>query len=89
MDKKLETLRKEIDHIDKELLELLAKRMAVVAKVGALKKEKHASIIDEKRYEELLQSKAMFAEKIGLSKEFIRQIYALIHDYAVELQKKI
>ena len=45
----LETLRKEIDEIDKQLAVLIEKRLEIVTKVGAYKKENNIPIQDIKR----------------------------------------
>ena len=45
----LETLRKEIDEIDKQLAVLIEKRLEIVTKVGAYKKEHNIPIQDIKR----------------------------------------
>ena len=45
----LETLRKEIDEIDTQLAVLIEKRLEIVTKVGAYKKENNIPIQDIKR----------------------------------------
>jgi chorismate mutase / prephenate dehydratase len=69
-DEKLEKLRQEIDAIDSEMLELLAKRIAVVEKVGEYKaKENQAgrSIIRPGREAKMIRKVSQFKpkEKVG------------------------
>lgn len=87
--KTLEELRKEIDAIDHELVELLAKRMHVVDEVGKVKKELQIEPLDTNRWQEVLESKLAMARELGLSEEFVKKIYDFIHEHALELEKKV
>jgi chorismate mutase len=88
MNKTLEELRKEIDSLDHELVEVLAKRMTAVKKVGELKDMQGLPIMDEKRRQELLEKVGSKAEALAISKSFIEKLFSIIHDHAVEVQKK-
>lgn len=52
----LETFRKEIDEIDKQLAVLIEKRLEIVTKVGAYKKENNIPIQDIKRDKEVINN---------------------------------
>lgn len=54
-DPDIDVLRKQIDTIDRKLLELLAKRLLVVHQVGDHKREKGLKVYDPAREEALLQ----------------------------------
>ncbi len=86
MQTPLENWRKEIDVLDKQLLELLAKRIAVVTEIGKYKKAHNIPPLDEKRWQEVLASKITQAKLLHLSKDFIINIYTLIHTYALEIE---
>ena len=51
---KLELLRKEIDDIDMQLVELFEKRMETVLKVGEYKAKKNLPILSKSREEEVI-----------------------------------
>lgn len=87
--KTLGELRKEIDEIDDELLQILAKRVNTVKQVGELKAAQGLPALDEKRYEELLKTIKEKAKNHSLSEDFVEKLFRTIHDYAVELEKKI
>ena len=84
MAKSLEDLRKQIDHIDNDLIDLLNKRMEVIREVGHLKNatnspiyrpEREKSIIDRlhKHHEGLLNKsaiEAIFLEIFAISRNF-------------------
>lgn len=89
MANQLENLRKEIDKIDERILELLGKRNKIAKKIGEIKKENNKSILDKKRWGDLLEKNLIKAEKLGLSKTFIKDLFKLIHQNSLKLQKDI
>ncbi len=57
----LNTLRNEIDAIDRQLVELFRQRMDVTAQVGAYKREQGIPVLDQERERQVLQSKGELA----------------------------
>ncbi|MDR3150147.1 MAG: chorismate mutase [Candidatus Peribacteria bacterium] len=47
--------RKQIDEIDEQLLDLFADRFAIVSEIRELKKQTNAPVLDEKRWNEILE----------------------------------
>ena len=86
-ENKLENLRKEIDIVDNKIVELFAKRFEIVKQIGVLKKENKIDIVDNKRFQKVLEKVKNLAEKNGISKKFIHEIYEKIHDYSCDLEK--
>ncbi len=84
----LEQLRAEIDAADAKILDALAERMAVVQRVGKLKKENNLPPLDPKRWEQVLQSKIALAGEKGLSEDLIKDIYERIHKEALEIEDR-
>lgn len=82
----LTQLREQIDGIDNELLQLLARRMAVSRQIGELKKREGMHIVQPDRYNELMQRRAAAAEAAGLDSSFARTILAAIHEESVRQQ---
>lgn len=58
----LDTIRKEIDHVDQELVALLEKRMQLVNQVVAYKKATGKPILDTSREDAVLQKAASRVE---------------------------
>jgi chorismate mutase len=85
----LDKYRKQIDKIDKKIIDYLAKRYQVVKKVGEFKKKKALKPFDKKRFQEVLKTRISFAEEKGLPKELIKKIYQIIHQFSLEIEKKI
>jgi chorismate mutase len=88
MQKTLDDLRKEIDEIDQQILEILVKRVDVVKQIGELKNEHNMPVVDEERREKVLELITQRAKIFHLSEDFVKKLFKEIHDHAVELQKK-
>lgn len=88
MSQTLQSLRKEIDDVDEELLHVLAKRMKIVEKIGRFKELNGIPPLDEKRWKELLESIVEKGEELKLPKQFLVKIFTQIHIYALEKEKE-
>lgn len=85
----LTELRAQIDKIDDELLELLARRMRVSRDIGQYKKEHDMPILQTRRYEELLARRAEQAVYLGMDREFMRSVLQAIHEESVRQQMEV
>jgi monofunctional chorismate mutase len=69
----IQELRKEIDKIDDEIIDLLKRRLEIARKIGKIKKERHLPVLDKEREKEVLERAGMFQDVfkgiIGLSKK--------------------
>lgn len=82
----LEDLRRKIDRLDDELLELLAKRMEVAREIGRYKKEHNLPVVQTARYRDLMERRVADGEKLAMSADFVRAILASIHEESVKQQ---
>lgn len=87
--KTLQDYRKQIDEIDDALIPLLARRFAIVKKVGRLKTDEGLEIVQTARVEEVKDRAADIAAEYGFDPEFTRRLYQLIIDYAHDVEGKI
>ncbi len=85
----LEVFRSEIDSIDTEIMDALAKRISVVEKIAQHKKDKNLSILQMNRWEALLNEKIGLGQRMGLEADFIKKIYQEIHINSIKTQKAI
>ena len=85
----LSLLRQQIDRINDELLELLARRMRITCEIGQYKKEHHMPVIQQTRYNDLMERLVKNGEVLGMSEDFIRTILAAIHEESVRQQLDI
>lgn len=74
----LDGLRAQIDQVDGEILQLLAKRMAIVTEVAQAKREEGSGVRDATREKAILDSRRERASALGLSPEFVESLYRLI-----------
>lgn len=70
----LNHLRDQIDAVDKQILDLLAQRLALVEKVGEVKSEHGLPIYAPDREAAMLASRRQEAEKIGVPPQLIEDI---------------
>lgn len=82
----LDALRSDIDHIDSELLDLLAKRMEVSKKIGEYKKEHNMMVVQLGRHDKIMKDRTETGEKLGLPKPFVGKIMSAIHEESVKRQ---
>lgn len=82
----LPTLRQQIDECDAELIAVLARRMQLVKQVGEYKKHHQLPPLDETRWQQVQQKQQTKAAKLGLATTFTRDVFELIHTYALTLE---
>lgn len=85
----LSILRRQIDELDNNLLELLAHRMRVSKEIGQYKKEHNMPILQEQRYDEILSKRISQAEQMGMDGEFMKTVLVAIHEESVRHQMEI
>ena len=85
----LNTYRTQIDVIDNKLVEMMGKRMKIADSIGTLKKRNNVAILQNKRWNEILDKMIMEGEDNDLSEEFMLHIYKAIHLESINHQKKI
>lgn len=85
----LSELRNEIDVLDKNLIQILADRMSVSAKIGEIKKKNRMHVIQPERYSRLLSGRVDEGVALGLDREFLSSIFAAIHSESVRSQLDI
>ena len=85
----LRMLRSQIDELDNNLMELLARRLKVCREIGTFKKEHNMTVLQAGRYNEILQKRGAQASLCGMDAEFAARIFELIHEESVRQQLKI
>ena len=85
----LAELRKQIDEIDMELTEMLAKRMRVAREIGIYKKEHEMAILQTQRYDEIINKRVEAGSAMEMDGEFMKVVFEAIHAESVRQQMKI
>ncbi|MCF6212933.1 MAG: bifunctional 3-deoxy-7-phosphoheptulonate synthase/chorismate mutase type II [Flavobacteriaceae bacterium] len=86
---KLTEFRTQINFLDNQLIELLSDRMKVADKIGEVKKERNVAVLQNKRWGEIIEKMLAKSTGSGLSKEFINNIFKVIHQESIEHQEII
>ena len=82
----LQNYRKEIDVIDDELLNLIAKRMNISEKIGNFKKEHKVTVLQMDRWEQVLEDHINKGVNLGLNDESVKDIFEIIHKDSIDRQ---
>jgi chorismate mutase len=85
----LEKHRQQINQLDDELMLLLSQRMKVAEKIGQYKKENNITILQTKRWNEILERACKKGDKMGLSKEFVTKYLDAVHMESINHQNKV
>ena len=85
----LEKMRQQINQLDDELMQLLGQRMKIADKIGRYKKENNITILQTRRWNDILERAVKKAEKFGLSKEFITKYFDAVHMESINHQNKV
>lgn len=85
-DPVLAALRSEIDDIDDELLQLLARRMNVSGEIGEYKRQQGLTVVQMDRWKQILTEHLETGSKLGLSKELIEKVFEAIHQASIRRQ---
>ena len=86
--KDLNSLRKEIDGIDRQLVALFEQRMAVTQQVGRYKLANNIPVLDRSREEQVLAGKVALLEDKSLSKD-VTDLFEAIMAISRRQQQKL
>lgn len=78
--------RNELDRLDAQLVELLARRMKIVQEIGEYKHLNNLAVLQSKRYQNVSDSVAKLASEKGISEKFVRSIFETIHAESIRCQ---
>ena len=82
-------LRKQIDELDNDLMELLSKRMRVCREIGHYKKEHNMTVLQPTRYNEILNKRGAQGTLCGMDSDFVKVVFEAVHQESVRQQMEI
>jgi chorismate mutase len=85
----LESLREKIDHLDQEIIDTLATRSELIEKIGEYKKENNVTVFQLERWNEIMKTRPEWGEQANLAKEFVQELYKIIHDESIRVQTEM
>lgn len=89
VERDLAGLRGEIDDIDSELLQLLARRMEVSEQIGEYKKRNNVTVVQMDRWKKILADHIATGEEMGLSAVLINKVFDAVHQASIERQGRV
>ncbi len=85
----LAVLRDQIDKLDDRLINLLEERMGFSEKIGEYKKDNNITILQTKRWDDMLKNRLRLGLRKGLSEEFIIRLFRSIHQESINHQTNV
>lgn len=85
----LNNIRQHIDRCDDDLVELLDKRMKLAEEIGNLKKKNNLTVVQNKRWDEILQRRIEQGKELNMSSDFIYKVFEAIHEESILHQIRI
>lgn len=85
----LATLRDDINEIDNKIIESLSIRMNISKEIAKIKEKENLAVFQPQRWQELLDNLTSKGEKQGLEKDFIKEIYEIIHQESIKTQNLV
>ena len=86
---RLTGLRREIDKIDAELIDILARRMKIVEEIGRYKRDNNITILQLIRWSEIISDRLNIGVSMGLSREFLLKMLQLVHKESIQKQTEV
>lgn len=85
----LEHLRQDIDRLDEEIIQLLGQRMKISERIGQYKKQNEITILQEARWNHILERMMSEGTAQGLSKDFIKAFLDSVHMESIAQQTAV
>ncbi|TDY45205.1 chorismate mutase [Alicyclobacillus sacchari] len=83
----LETLRREIDRVDRELIACIARRLTLSAEIGARKQATSESVYQPQRAAAVQENYVRLGTALGLRGEFMQDVFRAIHAESCKIQR--
>ena len=89
MNRKFLNLRKDIDEVDRLMLDLLSRRAKVVRMIGEEKLRSQIDVVDPERWNTHLSRLKEEGRRMDLDEDYVERIWDLIHKQSCKIQKDI
>jgi len=85
----LDELRCRIDQYDQQIIKLLGDRMKEAEAIGRYKRDQKMTVLQSKRWEDILEKNRQLGEMENLSKDLIFSVFKAIHQESINKQLSI
>lgn len=82
----IKNLRRIIDKIDEQILDLIKSRMEIVVEIGEVKKHNDIDVVDEKREEEIYNRLVAKAEEKGIKPEVVKKVWKSLLEISYDIE---
>lgn len=84
----LENVRKRLDKVNHQIVDLLSQRTRLVDEVADIKSRHNIVAYQPDRYQAMLQELLIYANSKGVSQELVTQIFEAIHTQSIRQQEQ-
>lgn len=88
-DRELQMLRTQIDCLDEQLMQVLARRLSVASQIAQVKQRGNLAVFQPKRWDTVLQRRMEEASVLGLDPDFVKRLFEVIHSESVRVQQQL
>ena len=88
-EREIERLRDKLSLVDQEIMKILKARMDIVDEIGELKKKNNVTALQVARMNKMLAQYREQAEEFHLEKDYIEEVFNVIHNQSVKKQTLI
>lgn len=85
----LKPFRERIDALDKEIVDLLKKRVGIIREVAQVKYDHDIEAVLQYRVDEVRENAAQHAITKGLDGDLVRELYTILIGYSCDLEEEI
>jgi len=85
----IQGIRKEIDEIDNQIINLIGQRFKIIKQIGEYKKSNNVPMMQNDRVTRVIERCCQMGEEYKLNKDMIKKIYNIIIEEACDIETKI
>lgn len=85
----LHKIRLDVDEIDAELLQILARRMEKIEEIGRIKMDQNITILQIDRLRQMIKTRLKSAKELGLDNGFVLKMLQLVHKESIQVQTRL
>jgi len=86
VNEEIKNLRNDIDKLDRDILNILKRRIHNIEKIGKIKKTKGTEIFDKQREKEILSNLLEYGKDLGIDDNLIISLWQHIIDHSHKVQ---
>ena len=85
-NEQLNSIRKNIDHIDLEIINLVKERLLLIEQIASEKQKNNITAFQLDRWMQILKTRSEWASQKNLTKDFTEKLFQLIHEESIRTQ---